>query len=178
MPRKMAFHVRRPIKRHAYPNERRLARALGPLRLSADTIVSAVETFSTATDRIDGVGYQRTVAKELELHLKRVLIDRAALVEVTTKVSPRLGLKCDIALARSEQRPKLIVEIEFRPNYETDAAHCGLQGGLGTLDGGTRHAGEVRKLPARIRTKGLDGAESKQFRRVPKLSYGSSNGCR
>jgi len=82
--------------------------------------VTAVGSFSTATTSIDGVGYQRTVAKELELHLKRFLIHRTALAEVSTKVSPRLGLKCDIALAQSEQTPRLIVEIEFRPNYEKD----------------------------------------------------------
>lgn len=120
MRRKIIFRVHRSIERHAYPNARQLARALAPLRLSADTIVAAIEAFSTATTRIDGVGYQQTVAKELELHLKQVLVRRTALAEVSTKVSPRLGLKCDIALARSEQTSRLFVEIEFRPNYEKD----------------------------------------------------------
>jgi hypothetical protein len=105
MPGKVAFRVRRPTKRHAYPNERELAKALAPLRLSAGAIVNAVESFSTATHRIDRVGYQQIVAKELELHLKQFLIDRAALVEVSTKITPKLGLRCDFALARSKQAP-------------------------------------------------------------------------
>lgn len=115
----MTFRFSRVVL-EAYPDEEHLREALRPLGLTAQMLADAVSSFSSETPRTDGVGYQQIVANELKRHLDKELTGRADLVAASTKVSPNLNEKADLAFGRPDDDRLLLGEIEFRPNFEKD----------------------------------------------------------
>lgn len=103
-----------------FPSNEAVGSAVGAFGISVDELRGLIEEFQCTASRRPGVGYQQHIADELERHLTRRLRARGDLQTATTRYSPVLGERADLAIAGREGGRRLYFEIEFRPNVEKD----------------------------------------------------------
>lgn len=103
----------------AFPDDAQLGAALKAAGLPRATLEAAIKAFVCAAPLQDGFGYQQSIADHMEAHLRSALAV-PPLHHVSTRVSPNLNEKADLALAKASNGPAIYFEIEFRPNVEKD----------------------------------------------------------
>lgn len=103
----------------SFPSDPTVTAALAEAGLPRATLEAAVNAFVCPDPKVEGVGYQQSIAKHLEAHL-RAALSVPPLQQVSTHISPALNEKADLAVSLAPDRPSIYFEIEFRPNYEKD----------------------------------------------------------
>jgi len=115
---KLSYHLDE-IRFASFPNEVIVTTALAEAGLPRGMLEAAMHSFVCPTVQVEGVGYQQSIAKHLEEHL-RAALTMPPLQQVSSRVSPALNEKADLVIALGTDRPAIYFEIEFRPNFEKD----------------------------------------------------------
>ncbi len=92
----LPYHLDEPCLT-AFPNDATVAAALAEAGLPRTTLEAAVRKFVCPDPQIAGFGYQQSIAKHLEAHLRTALAV-PPLNQRSSRVSPRLNEKADLGL--------------------------------------------------------------------------------
>ena len=107
------------VAESAFPNLHAVEIAASSLGLRHSMLGEWLRRFQSGTEARAGHGHQQVLARELESFLRAELLAQG-LEECSARVSDRLGEEVDVACARDCASARLLIEIEFRPNFEKD----------------------------------------------------------
>jgi len=82
-------------------------------------MVGALQSCSHPAAARDGVGFQLDLGPTIEQHLSTVVTGHG-LRSASTRYSPNLNEKADLAFGQDYTGRRVFVEVEFRPNVEKD----------------------------------------------------------
>lgn len=115
----MPYHIV-AVEHRCFPNDGAVDNRFSLAGMTLSGFEAALKDFVCAQPLVSGFGYQQSIADHLERFLANVFTTKGATKSVSTRVSSQLNESADLALALSSESPRVIVEIEFRPNIAKD----------------------------------------------------------
>jgi hypothetical protein len=114
----MPYQVTR-VDFRPFPDAASVDGALSPFSTGITDLTSLIKSFVCTIESTAQGGYQQYVATHLESLLRQTLTRRPGNALASSRYSPNLGEKADLAIGANGGR-SLFFEIEFRPNVEKD----------------------------------------------------------
>ena len=115
----MAFRIT-DVRTTSFPSEEAVSGALGALGLAATDITGPIERFICGAALTPDVGYQQSIARELEDHFASQFQSGEHRIGRRARYHSELNEQADIAIGRPDSDKQVFIEIEFRPNVEKD----------------------------------------------------------